>query len=404
MASRSATTATGALFLLATVLIVYQAYLGLSFGLIAKDMSADLGIALSESGVISAVFLTAVALLQIPAGMLLDRFRATKVLAIATIVCAAGSMMLAVAEGPALAIVSRLLTGGGAAFAMVGALKLLALAVSRRRYVFTVGTWHVVHSLGVTGVALLTAASQLEHDWRVLMGIVAAIGVVIAAMLWFAPRSPVPEVEAPSAEPVAIRAALANRQVLLAALFFGLSFGPFISYVELWAVPHERAWGHSRAISTDIAGMLPLGIGSGAFILGLLVDWTRRPRLLGAVILLAGIGFTLYLLFGPHMPIWEVYLLTYLFGFTGSVSILAAGHVRNVAPQASGTALGIVTGAGYLVAALLQVVIGLLLGVLEKPKGEATLEFGYGLAPLAACFVLAFVILFMMRLRSNGTR
>lgn len=403
------------LFSLATVLIVYQAYLSFSYGFVFRPLARELGLNTNLSSVISAAFMLAGAILQVPAGFLLDRFSTARVLAIAVAVCAAGTGLLAMADGIGLAILSRVLMGAGAAFAFVGAQKLLSIAVSEGRFLLAVGSWHLVHSFLVAGSVMVTSEIGLVHDWRGLMGSLAIVGLVLAVLLWaahslpapYAP--PVPRLRATGVDGEAgtgIRQVLINRRVFLAALFFGLTFGPFLAYTDLWVIPHERAWGHSKAQAADIAGMLPIGMGTGSFIVGALAGWLGRPRLVGFFMAIAGLLVSLYLLFGPRMPVWEVYLLTYLFGFCCGVSILAVGYVRHVVPLAVGTALGAVTTVGYLSATVLQVSTGTILDIDRNSRAPGLYDFAYGLLPLPICFGLAIVIICFLgptrRERSSG--
>ncbi|QLE78969.1 MFS transporter [Francisella sp. Scap27] len=62
-------------------------------------------------------------LMQIPAGILLDRFGSKKVLIVATLICGIGNILFIVG-GFELAIVGRLLVGIGSSFAFIGVLKL----------------------------------------------------------------------------------------------------------------------------------------------------------------------------------------------------------------------------------------------------------------------------------------
>ena len=120
------------LFSLAALLIVYQAYISFSFGIIVTPMSRDLGVALELGAMISAAFLVASAVLQIPIGIAMDRYSATRIVAVAIAVCAGGGALLSFADGVTMAILSRILMGAGAAFGLVGALKLISLAVTGR--------------------------------------------------------------------------------------------------------------------------------------------------------------------------------------------------------------------------------------------------------------------------------
>lgn len=386
------------LFSLAAMLIVYQAYISFSFGIIVKPMSRDLGLAIELGAVISAAFLIASAMLQIPIGIAIDRYSTTRIVAVAVAVCASGGLLLSFADDASMAIASRLLMGAGAAFGLVGALKLLSLAVSGGRFAVAVGSWHVLHSFIVAGLVLLTFDLGLEEDWRGLMTTLAAIGFFIAALLWFAPKPP-----AVAGDPFAtdtrppLRETLRNRQVVLAAVFFSLTFGAFVAYTDLWVIPQQRAWGHSAVMTAAIAGMLPIGLGCGSFVAGLTVDIFHRPRTIAAAMSVLGLIASLDVLFGPRVPGWEAMIVVFLFGFSCGASTVALGIARAAAPRAIGTAFGLATMLGYLVAAGLQLVTATIIQHLTHDTPLDTLAYGLGLLPVPACFLAALVVLAFIR-------
>lgn len=389
-----------ALFAIATLLLIYQVYVALSFGLILTPMSTELGLTTSTAGLVSAVFMLTICLLQLPAGLAVDRLKPGLVLAAATLVCAAGAALLGLAQSTGAAFAGRIVMGLGSAFAFVGALKIVGMIVSGSRFALTTGIWQVLYSLVVAGLAFTSAKLGLATHWRALMFGLAGVGVAIALVLlltdlWLPRPQKARAARAPFL--AQITAVVSNREVILAAVIFGLTFGPLLAYSDLWAIPNQLAWRNTTAQAAAIVGMIPIGMGVGSLLIGILVDRLRRPRLVGAGAALLGFVATAILLFGPDLPRGAALALAFLFGTGAAASLISLSHVRVFLDLAQvGTAIGFVSTVGYLVGGLLQATIGVLLDKLHT-QPLTTSEFSDGLSPLLQCFLLAAVLMAVMR-------
>ena len=87
--------------------------------------------------------------MQIPAGILLDRYGSKKVLISATILCGIGNIIF-IMGGFELAIVGRLLVGVGSSFAFIGVLKLALENFPRKHFALVTS---IVISLGTLAAA-----------------------------------------------------------------------------------------------------------------------------------------------------------------------------------------------------------------------------------------------------------
>lgn len=388
------------LFATATLLLIYQIYVSLSFGFILKPMSADLGMTAETASLISAMFMLTRCLMQLPVGLAVDRFKPGRVLALATLICAAGATLLGLSESVVVAFMSEIAMALGSAFAFVGALKIVGLIVSPARFTVTVAVWQVLYSIVVAALAYFSGMLGLQNDWRGLMLGISTVGVGLAALLWIVDNW-LPRTQDQNASTIdwlaSLREVLDNREIVLAALIFGLSFGPFLAYSDLWAIPDQLARRNDAAEATAIAGMIPIGAGVGSLLLGILVNRYGRPRMIGATTALIGFFATAGLLFAPALADQVMFCFAFLFGVGASASLIAISHVRVFAnPARVGTAVGWVAGVGSLVGALLQTEIGILFEHLHEQRLTSD-QFAVALSPLLQCFLLAAVLIAVMK-------
>ena len=112
----------------ATLFVTYQLAVQNSIGAMQNVMETDLSLSAMQITVVSASFLFVYAVMQIPAGLLLDRFRPRRLLPPMALGVAASAWLLSGADGFWSAVLARSLMGAFAAFAFPG-----AGLISRRR-------------------------------------------------------------------------------------------------------------------------------------------------------------------------------------------------------------------------------------------------------------------------------
>ena len=96
-----------------------------SLGVAADPATERFGIGASVLSTFAVVQLIVYAAMQIPVGLLVDRFGSRRVIAVGGLVMAAGQALLAVATEPGAALVARLLVGLGDAMTFISVLRLI---------------------------------------------------------------------------------------------------------------------------------------------------------------------------------------------------------------------------------------------------------------------------------------
>jgi MFS family permease len=330
------------------------------FDRLMADFAADA----TRLGQLSACYFYAYAAIQIPVGLLLDRFGPRRMLTLSAVGCMAGSLAFALAEHRPVAYAARLLIGAGSGVAFLGTLKLAADWLPPARFALAIGLTQAVAMLGaVAGQAPLALAVE-SFGWRVLMVGAAVLGLVVGGLIWWATRHPAPAPQATASSGGGHwRAALANPQTWFAAAYSGLSSSPMLAFAVLWGVAYlVQAEGMARAQAAAGASMVFIGWAVSAPLLGWLSDRIGRrkpPMVAGAAGALAG---WLLLLYGPDLP-WpaQFALLAWIGGTSSAMALsFAVGREANPA-RVSGMVTGIVNFASIAAGAALQPLIGALL-------------------------------------------
>ncbi|MCW2716273.1 nitrate/nitrite transporter, partial [Pseudonocardia sp.] len=120
------------------------------------------------------------AALQVPAGVLLDRFGAKRLVVIGALTMAAGQLVMALAEDIPLAVVARVLVGTGDALTFISVLSVVSAWFPVRRVPLMTQMTGLLGQLGQVLSALPFAALLRGPGWTTAFVSAAALGLAVA--------------------------------------------------------------------------------------------------------------------------------------------------------------------------------------------------------------------------------
>lgn len=340
---------------------------------ITRELMSEFTIGAAALGNLAAFYYYSYVAIQIPAGVLADRWGPRRVLTAGAVIAAAGTLMFALATDYAAAGLGRLLIGGSVGVAFVSMLKLAGHWFAPTRFAMISG---LALACGVLGAVSAGVPLRLLVDafgWRNVMSVAAVLTGALAVAIWLAVRDDPAERGYASYAPTAptrhtpilqgIRRALATRNVWLVFLISGAVSGPALTFGGLWGVPflstHYQLSTSQASLVTSL--VLVCWAVAGPFV-GALSDRMRRRKplyVMGA--LLAAAGWCCALLL-PQLPLT---LLVLLLGFTGCASsavMVGFAIAKESAPAAlAGTAGGIANMGNMLGGMIMQPAVGWML-------------------------------------------
>lgn len=355
-----------AAFVLGTAFFGYAFAQRVAPSVMTGELMRDLAVGGAALGSLSAFYFYTYAAIQLPVGVLIDRFGPRKLLSSALILCALASVGFAASETVLGASIGRGLIGGTVAFGFVGTLTIAGYWFPPSRFGTLSGIVMTVGMLGaMAGQAPLRMLVELL-GWRDTMLALAAAGAVLGLLLFLiVPNRPRRQADrAAGRHPLAgLRDVATNRQSWLCAV---IGFGPtgtMLAFSGLWAVPWlstVRDFPISEA--AGIASAVFLGWALGAPLLGWVSDriGRRKPVIMGGLTL--SLAALCAILFADVASTGMLVTLFLLNGIGSSAMIVAYGAVRELNRQEnSATALGLVNMFVVGSGAVLQPLIGWLL-------------------------------------------
>lgn len=359
---------------------------------ITRELALEFGLTAAALGNLSAFYFYSYVAVQVPTGMLVDRYGPRRILTTGAILAAAGGLLFAGANSLALVQLGRLLVGASVGVAFVAMMKLSTHWFAAPRFAMVAGI-----ALGTGLVGAITAGAPLRwlsdvYGWRAVIGALALLTALIAAAIWVFVRDD-PEARgylshlprgADGGERIGMLRGLARalrvRNVLLVFVVNGGLTVPLLTFAGLWGVPFLTThYGYSTATAAAYCSLMLLAWGIGGPIIGAWSDRLRRRKPLyvaGAVVMTAGCGIVFAV---PGLPAPLLATLLAVTGFASGAIMIGFAYAKESVPAAlAGTTGGISNMGNMMGGMLMQPAVGWVLDRLwrgELANGLPTYGF-----------------------------
>jgi MFS family permease len=285
--------------------------------IIAPQLVSEIELDAGDLGLLTSAYFFAFAAIQLPLGVMLDRFGPRRVQAALLLCAAAGAFIFAIGETRMILMLGRALIGLGVAGGLMASFKAITLWYPQERWPLANGCFMAMGGLGA--MATIT-------DWRgIFVGL--AIATIVVSVIIF---TMVPERNGQT-PPAALRDQIKGvRKICTNSAFWRLAplamttLAANMAIQTLWAGPWFR----------DVGGLDRDGVASGLFILaftmtlgfvctGMTADFLSRRGV--SLKLITGCGLTLFLI-AQALVVFRAdvtgIMIWVLFGLTMNVAVL----------------------------------------------------------------------------------
>lgn len=379
---------------LAAALYVVGFFHRVAPAVITAELAAEFALTAAALGNLSALYFYSYVAIQVPTGMLVDRYGPRRILTVAALGAAAGALLFAAAHSLAAAGAGRLLIGASVGVAFVAMMKLSTHWFHPSRFALVAGL-----ALGTGMVGAISAGAPLRwltdsFGWRGVIFGAAAATAALAAAIWLVVRDDPEEHGYASYLPGQRRGApagsmlgglarvLRSPNVLLICMMNGGVSAPPLTFAGLWGVPFLASqYGLSTAGAAGLCSLTLLAWGVGGPLIGALSDRLRvRKRIYLAGAVVAAIAWSAALLV-PGLPVALLAALLVIAGLASGVIMIGYAFAKESAPAAlAGTTGGVVNMGNMIGGMVMQPAVG---WVLDR-AGPAGLEEGMRVYPFAS--------------------
>lgn len=357
----------------------YEFVLRIIPGALQSELSAAFGhISATTFGQLSAFYYFAYSPMQLPVGMLMDRFGPRRLLTFACLCCTLGSWMFTDTSSILIAGSGRFLVGFGSAFAFVGVLSLALHWLPRRYFSLVAGLITTLGMLGLVYGEVKITDIAITMGWHHVLSIMVTIGAVLSVIIFLVVRDG-PEGYSPHSHPLPeffynVWRVLSSPQVWLIGFVGACLYTSLSVFGELWGKTYlEQAHHLTKTEAARTISAMFLGWAVGAPIAGFLSDSSGRrvlPLVIGAIMAFICICLVLYY---PGLSYVSLNVLLFFYGVFSATEII----VFIMAKENSGAELsGTVFAATNMIVTLGGVIFQPLVGKLLDTFGDSGIVGG----------------------------
>ena len=363
--------------------------------------------------------------MQIPVGILLDRFGAKKLLIIGALVMATGSFTVALAPNLGVAVFGRMLVGMGDSFTFISMIRIIngwyqgAKATRMQQNVSTVG------QLGQF-VSAVPFWFLLEHlGWNFSFTVISLVSLLVVLLLLAFTADERAEHEHLRHQAASIK--IATSQLLENMRNPGIRMAFWTHFVTqptttsvslLWAVPFlVSAEGQSHEFaSLTLTAMVLFGLVTGPLI-GLVCSKYPQKRALLVYCVVALNSLTWLLLLAiPDRANSSVLLVCFLLiSIGGPASLVAFDYTKDIAPKSRlGSANGFANVGGFLASFIMMYLTGFIIDLVQQATSSTQrftlvgFRFGFASQLLVVAIGITFFTLerrkYLRILRESGNK
>ena len=346
-------------------------------GLVATDR---FDISAAQLATFTMMQLLVYALMQVPVGLLVDRFGPRAVMLAGTTLLTVAQAGFALAESYPAALVARLFVGMGDAMTFICVLRLVSRWFPARQVPFVTQLTGTLGQLGAVLAAVPMTIALGELGWTGAYLTTASLGVLLAAGLLVVVRD-APDQRRLVGAPLSLGAVRDSLRASWAhpgtRLGFWMHFTTQFSATTLgllWGYPFlVQGEGLSERTAGLLLSLMVVAAMYSGPVLGYLIGrhpWHRSTLVIGIVSSIV-VVWSAVLLWPGTAPLWLLIVLTQVVGIGGPASMIGFDLARTSNPaERLASASGIINQAGFSASLTLVVAVGLILD--WRTPGAAT--------------------------------
>lgn len=392
----------------------------MSVSVVGSDIVADVG---GTIGVLSSVYFWTYTAMQIPCGLLTDRFGPRAVSSVFLLVASVGSLLTSFGDSFAAMVVGKMLIAAGMAVVYVPLMKLVSVWFPKRDYAVLSG---IVIAVGNVGAIAASGPLSLLADavgWRDVFLILGVITMVLALACVLVIRDHPSQKGLPSMEEAEMAlngndegddsagkvpvlkglriVASGGRRFWPCALAYFLVYGAIMVFQGTWAIKYfNSVYGFALSAAWMITA---LGIGKilTTVAIGALstrgIIRSKKNAMIAGTAAFALVWAVIFFFAGEIDSYWFWFAVSFLFGFFGGFMTLSFTSVKEWYPIAiAGTAVSATNIFLFLGASVGTTVSGWIIGKTYTLENFSTV---WGL--MLAFSILAVILLFVFREKTD---
>ncbi len=389
---------------MAAAFFLYEFFLRTFVGTLASQIIPSLHLNMESFAWVEASYALAYGLMQVPVGMITDRFGILRSLLLGILVCGIATLLFSQSQNLAMAILARLLMGFGSAFGFVCLISIVVKYFPHRYFAFMAGISQFIGTIGpmLAGGPLVNLLQHNQGQWRLSLSYVSAIAFVLAICiiaLWRIPSKTGPIdnnwPKRRSTLGTQLKVLCKNQQIWFIACYSGAIYISLALMGAVWGTSFLQSKGLTQISAAYVISAAWLGYAVGCPILGVLSDWHCRRNYILIGCALLGLIATAWIIFSDTESCVVYLTIFFALGVAASgQNIAIIAMVENALKQVRATAIGLNNAVITIFTTAVPPLVGLIINT--SAHGNAIRlhpsDFVSGLIAMPLFFLLALVL------------
>lgn len=401
------------IWLLAALFYFYEFILRVSPSVILTDLMQKFSLNASQVGILSAFYLYAYAPMQLPVGLLMDRFGLKVILSLASIVCGIGTYLFAISSDFTFAAMGRLLIGAASAFGFIAMVYVSTHFFSEKKRAFLIGLANSIAMLGASCGTGPVSSIIKSVGWETTFKWFALFGLILGIVIFYTLRKETNKSTSGDFQSYPLKKIVGSKNIWLNAVIALFFYMTTTAFAGLWGPTYlENVKGFSKEAASYGMSIFFFGWLFGGPIIGLVSDYfQKRTKVIAAGIIgcLIALCLVLYL----QLPVALTYFLLFTIGLFSAAELLnftLAIEMTSLKAKATAAAF-----TNFLVScgdSLIQPFVGFLLdmnwtgNIKEGVRVYSPYSYQVAMSVLPVALILALILLKILNnnLPKNSTK
>jgi len=344
----------------------YQYIIRIIPGIVGEDIKRDLFINAEQFGLIGSLYVYAYAFVQIPLGLMLDKFGIKRIIIASVSICIIGTLVMSAAVNVYWIYFARIIIGLGSGSAFLVSMKIVTDFLPEGKRGLLIGATLTIGTLSAIIFSRPVAVVSRYFGWLDTCFYIAMAGfVVLAASVLLIPNISTNKSERRSKGFIIrdLLSVIKNKYVVIYAIMSVGAYTPTTVLSDLWGPSFLKIKFHlDNTGAASINSTLFIGLAVGSLFIPWLFERIKKIDLgiaLCSFVMCVSYLAVLYLDFSSMLLL--IFCL-FIIGFTcGSEMLCFTGVARYLKPENSGLAIGFVNTFNMLGGGLLQHLVGIII-------------------------------------------
>jgi MFS family permease len=378
----------------------YDYFLKFSITVFKPVLMKEFYISATGFGLIMSMYMLPYGIMQIPAGIMIDRWGPRKIITFSALICGMGCFLFSTTNTLITLLIGRALVGFGSAFAIVTYSKLAAAWFNPNRFAFLFSSLITLTFVGAVFGMNISIFSINIYDLHKLGGY---LYLLIALIMWLiipdinitSPNDIVQEKNSATKVYYQLMDVIMSKQAWLSAMYTGLMFVP-TTMLGFWGITYLI---ETNNLSLELAGGLTstilIGFIIGSPSYGLISDLLRKRKLPMFFSTITTLLFSSILIFSNGLSYMQIAILMFLIGFCSSGFAIAFTVLKeNFSIALVGIAMGFINTVNTIFESSSTIIVGKILDLQLYNTMLENYKCAFMFIPISmllALFILIFI-------------